>query len=80
MRALVQRVSESSVTIGGVVSGKIGKGINILLGIRSGDAMKDVEYLAGKILRLRIFPDHNDKMNLSVQDVNGDILIISQFT
>ncbi|MBN2557704.1 MAG: D-tyrosyl-tRNA(Tyr) deacylase [Clostridia bacterium] len=80
MRAVVQRVSESSVETGGAVLGRIGLGINILLGIKSDDTMKDISYLAGKILRLRIFPDQDGKMNLSVQDVNGEILIISQFT
>lgn len=80
MRAVVQRVSESSVTSEGVAVGKIGKGLTVLIGVGEGDTEEDAVYMAGKIARLRIFEDAEGKMNLSVKDVNGDILAISQFT
>ena len=80
MRAVVQRVLSSSVTVDGKVVGKIGKGFNILLGVGQGDGEKQVEWLAEKIAHLRIFEDENAKMNLSLKDVNGSALVISQFT
>lgn len=80
MRAVIQRVSEASVTIHGKVSGKIGHGLLILLGIEEADDQSDVEWLSGKISRLRIFNDKQGVMNLSVTDVNGELLVVSQFT
>ena len=81
MRALVQRVSEGGVSIEEEnYSAEIGKGMVILLGIKSGDTEDDVNFVADKCVNLRIFEDENDKMNLSIRDVNGEILIISQFT
>ncbi|MBN1699133.1 MAG: D-tyrosyl-tRNA(Tyr) deacylase [Spirochaetales bacterium] len=80
MRAVVQRVKEASVTIGGKVSGSIDKGLLILLGIEDADTDDDIAWLAGKIARLRIFPDGNGIMNRSVTEAGGDILAVSQFT
>lgn len=81
MRVVVQRVNEGSVTISEKsYEEKIGKGLVILLGIKTGDSDKDVIFLADKCCNLRIFEDENDKMNLSVKDVEGEMLIISQFT
>jgi len=80
MRAVIQRVSEASVTINGHVHGEIQNGLLVLLGIEETDNDTDIEWLAHKIIQLRIFSDSEGKMNLSVQDINGDILIISQFT
>jgi D-tyrosyl-tRNA(Tyr) deacylase len=80
MRAVIQRVAEASVTIHGVVSGKIGKGLMILLAVEPGDGPGDIEWLSGKIVRLRVFNDPAGVMNLSVQDVAGEILLVSQFT
>ncbi|MFB0526496.1 MAG: D-aminoacyl-tRNA deacylase [bacterium] len=84
MRAIVQRVSEASVSVKEDESlkeiNKIGKGLVVLLGIGKEDGENDAEYLAEKISHLRIFPDENDKMNLSILDVGGEILVISQFT
>ena len=81
MRVVVQRVSEGSVTIPVKnYEEKIGKGLVVLLGIKTGDTEKDVIFLADKCCNLRIFEDENDKMNLSVKDTNGEILLISQFT
>jgi D-tyrosyl-tRNA(Tyr) deacylase len=80
MRAVIQRVAEASVTIHGVVSGKIGKGLMILLAVEPGDGPGDIEWLSGKIVRLRVFNDPAGVMNLSVQDVAGEILLASQFT
>lgn len=80
MRAVIQRVSRAKVTIGGTISGQIGKGMLILLGVEEADDHEDIEWLCGKITRLRIFPDQNEVMNLSIADVGGDILIVSQFT
>ena len=81
MRVVVQRVGEGSVTISEKnYEEKIGKGLVILLGIKTGDSEKDVIFLADKCCNLRIFEDENDKMNLSVKDVKGETLIISQFT
>ncbi|MEZ5328443.1 MAG: D-aminoacyl-tRNA deacylase [Verrucomicrobiales bacterium] len=80
MRALLQRVSEGSVTIDGKVTGKIGVGLVILLGIEEADDNSDVDWLVGKICRMRIFGDDDGLMNRSVQDIGGDALVVSQFT
>lgn len=80
MRAVVQRVSQSKVVVEGQTVGSIQKGLMVLLGIGQDDTLKDVEYLANKVANLRIFEDENEKMNLSVLDVKGEILVISQFT
>jgi D-tyrosyl-tRNA(Tyr) deacylase len=80
MRALLQRVSEASVTIDGVTAGSIGRGLLVLVAVHRNDSKAQIERLARKILHLRIFPDISGKMNLSVQDVKGALLIVSQFT
>ncbi|WP_437186821.1 D-aminoacyl-tRNA deacylase [Planctomicrobium sp. SH668] len=80
MRAVVQRVSSSSVIVDGEVVGKIGRGFLVLLGIGTADTPADVVYLAGKIAGLRVFEDDEAKMNCSIQDVGGSMLIVSQFT
>ena len=80
MRVVVQRVRHASVTINGTVNGKINNGFLVLLGIQSTDSEQDVDYLVKKVTNLRIFSDENDKMNLSLKDVNGELLIVSQFT
>lgn len=80
MRALLQRVSSASVTIGGIKKSQIGKGICVFLGVASEDTQKDVVWLAEKIANLRIFEDDDGKMNRSVLDDGGEVLIVSQFT
>ena|SRR3712207_202875 len=80
MRAVVQRVASSSVTVEDEITGKIGKGLMVLLGVADGDTEKDVKYMVDKIVNLRIFEDENDKMNLSLQDIGGSLLVVSQFT
>jgi D-tyrosyl-tRNA(Tyr) deacylase len=80
MKAVVQRVSESSVTIDNEVVGKIGAGLMILLGVAVEDTEKEADTLAEKIINLRIFSDENGKMNLSLLDVGGEMLVVSQFT
>ena len=80
MRAVIQRTSRSSVVIGGVCHGEIGTGLNILIGITEGDSEEDIDWLCHKIVNLRIFDDADGVMNRSVLDVDGDILVISQFT
>ena len=80
MIAVIQRVNESSVTISGNIRGAIKKGLLILLGVEEADRQEDIDWLTSKIAQLRIFSDQNGKMNLSCIDVNGDYLIISQFT
>ena len=80
MRAVLQLVTEASVTISNRVSGKIKKGYLILLGIEDGDSQQDIDWLCAKISKMRLFTDENDKMNLSIRDVNGEILVVSQFT
>lgn len=80
MRAVIQRTSHSCVVIGGVCHGEIGTGLNVLIGITEGDSEEDIEWLCHKIVNLRIFDDEDGVMNRSVLDVNGEILVISQFT
>lgn len=80
MRVVIQRVKRSSVTIDGEVVGAIGAGLMILVGIEPSDTSADVDYLCGKISRLRIFDDENGVMNRSVTDVGGELLVVSQFT
>lgn len=80
MRAVIQRVSHARVTIEGKVHGEIGKGFLILLGVCEGDTEAEAVYLADKCTGLRVFTDENDKMNLPLADVGGEMLIISQFT
>lgn len=80
MRVVVQRVKHASVTINGTVNGKINNGFLVLLGVQSTDSEQDVDYLVKKVTNLRIFSDENDKMNLSLKDINGELLIVSQFT
>ena len=80
MRALVQRVSEASVTVDGKEVARIGPGLLVLLGVRGGDTEAQADRLAAKLLALRIFEDADGKMNLSVRDVEGELLCVSQFT
>ena len=80
MRAIIQRVKNSNVKVDNKAVGTIGKGFNILLGITHNDSIKEIKWLCNKIVNLRIFSDENDKMNLSLGDVQGEILLISQFT
>jgi D-tyrosyl-tRNA(Tyr) deacylase len=80
MRAVVQRVSEARVVVDGTVTGSIGRGLVVLLGVGQDDTEKDADYLADKVAGLRIFPDEAGKMNKSVADCGGALLIVSQFT
>ncbi len=80
MRAVVQRVSESSVDIGGERRAHIGTGLLVLLGIEVGDTEEDLEWLCGKIVRLRIFPDDDGVMNVDIGQAHGELLLVSQFT
>ena len=80
MRALIQRVAHASVTVDGTVTGQIGKGFLVLLGVTETDTEAEVTLLADKLLRLRIFPDAEGKTNCSLTDVDGSLLVISQFT
>lgn len=80
MKALIQRVKEASVTIDGELYSKIGHGILVFLGVEKSDTKENSDKLAQKITALRIFEDENDKMNLSLKDVKGEILVVSQFT
>ena len=80
MRALIQRVAHASVTVGGRVVGEIGKGFLVLLGVTETDTDAEVTMLTDKLLKLRLFSDADDKTNCSIQDVNGALLVISQFT
>lgn len=80
MRAVLQRVKESSVTVDGVITGRIGRGLLVLLGVEETDTEKDVLYMAEKVAHLRIFGDENGKMNCSVKDAGGEVLVVSQFT
>jgi len=80
MRIVVQRVSEASVRIEGKIVGSITQGLMVLVGIETNDVQSDVDYLIQKLVNLRIFNDEEGKMNLSIQDVGGDLLVVSQFT
>jgi hypothetical protein len=80
MRILIQRVKSASVTIGGQLRSQIGAGLLVLLGVGADDTDEDVEYLAGKLVRLRIFDDAQGVMNLDVRQVGGQVLVVSQFT
>ena len=80
MRVLLQRAASGSVTIGGECVGKIGKGLVLLIGVTHTDTPEDVDYLVKKCAKLRIFEDENGKMNLSLLDIDGEVLAISQFT
>lgn len=80
MRAVVQRVKRASVSVAGEVTGEIGPGLLVLLGVAGRDSEQDAEYLAGKVFNLRIFADAADKMNLSLGETGGAILVVSQFT
>lgn len=80
MRIVAQRVSRASVTIAGKVKSKIGQGMMILLGIEEADTVEDVEWLCGKLSKLRIFDDGNDAMNLDINQIEGSFLVVSQFT
>ena len=80
MRALIQRVSSASVQIDNKVFSKIGNGLLVLLGVEDEDSDSDIDWLSSKISQMRIFDDKNDNMNLSVNDINGDVLVVSQFT
>ncbi len=80
MRFLVQRVSEASVMVDNNITGKIGKGYLVLIGITHTDTTADADYLINKLLNLRVFCDENDKMNLNINQVNGELLLVSQFT
>src|SRR5437016_2621579 len=80
MRAVIQRVAEANVAIDETIKGAIGKGLVVLLAVQEADKPEDIDWLSGKIARLRIFDDAEGVMNLSVQEVQGEILLISQFT
>lgn len=80
MKLVVQRVKKADVSVDQKIVGKINHGFLVLLGIKNTDTQKDADYLVRKLINLRIFTDENDKMNLSIQAVNGELLIISQFT
>jgi len=80
MRAVVQRVSQAKVTVDGEITGKIGRGLLVLLGVGAGDTRADADYLVEKTIGLRIFEDAGGKMNLSVAEVGGALLVVSQFT
>ena len=80
MRVTIQRVSEASVIVNGQVKSSIGNGLLVLAGFEEADTQEDLEWMSSKIVNLRIFQDENEQMNLSVKDVNGDIIIVSQFT
>ena len=80
MRALLQRVQTASVTIDSEIRSSIGPGLLVLLGIEEADSAEDIDWLAGKIIRLRVFPDEEGVMNRSVQEIGGDLLVVSQFT
>ena len=80
MKALLQRVSGASVSVAGEVVGKIARGLVVFIGIASGDAEKDAQYLAQKTINLRVFADETGKFNLSALDIGGELLVVSQFT
>ncbi|MCX6883822.1 MAG: D-aminoacyl-tRNA deacylase [Verrucomicrobiota bacterium] len=80
MRLVIQRVKEASVAIAGTVKGSIGPGLLVLVAVEAVDTQEDIEWLCGKIVKLRVFDDENGVMNRSVQDIGGDVLVVSQFT
>jgi D-tyrosyl-tRNA(Tyr) deacylase len=80
VKALIQRVTQASVTVAGETVGKINAGLVVLVGVAGGDTLQDVQYLARKTAELRIFSDSEGKFNLSVQDIKGELLLVSQFT
>ena len=80
MRAVIQRVNHASVNVDGKTVGEIGKGYLVLLGAGKGDTEEDCAYLADRIIGMRIFSDENDKINLSIKDIDGELLVVSQFT
>ncbi len=80
MRVVIQRTKEASVTVEGNVTGAIQKGLLVFVGIENADSVEDIEWLAGKIVNMRIFDDAEGLMNLSLKEVNGDLLLVSQFT
>ena len=80
MKIVLQRVTNAQVDVDGKTAGKIGSGLLVLLGVGQGDTEKDCERLAEKIVSLRIFSDENDKINLSLKDIDGEMLVVSQFT
>ncbi|MFC6264389.1 D-aminoacyl-tRNA deacylase [Flavobacterium panici] len=80
MKIVLQRVSEASVTVDGQKTADIQKGLLVLVGIEDADTQEDIDWLAGKIIKMRIFGDENDVMNCSVQDIDGEIIVVSQFT
>jgi D-tyrosyl-tRNA(Tyr) deacylase len=80
MRAVIQRVSEARVVSEGVETGRIGRGFVVLLGVGRDDADSDADYLADKVVNLRVFEDENNKMNIALQDISGELLVVSQFT
>lgn len=80
MRAVVQRVTKSRVTVEDKVTGEIGRGLMVLIGVEDGDGEQDAAYIADKVAGLRIFEDENGKLNLSVKDIGGSVLAVSQFT
>ena len=80
MKAVIQRVSSASVTIDNIISAEIQSGLLVFVGIEAADSQEDIQWLSGKIANLRIFADENEVMNKSVKDIDGEILIVSQFT
>ena len=80
MKLVLQRVSEASVTVGGAIIARIGRGLLVLFGAEKDDAMKDCDFFAEKTANLRVFPDAAGKMNLSLKDIEGEVLVVSQFT
>ena len=80
MKALLQRVTQASVSLAGEVVGRIGRGLVVLVGVADGDTERDAQYLTQKTANLRIFSDEADKFNLSALDINGELLVVSQFT
>jgi len=80
MRVVIQRTTQASVTIDGIVVSEIGQGLLVLVGIENDDVIADAQWIASKIVQMRIFSDGEGKMNLSVKDVDGDLLVVSQFT
>lgn len=80
MRAVIQRVSSASVSIDGQARAAIGPGLLVLVGVEEGDGNEDITWLSGKIVRLRVFPDEQGLMNRSVQEIGGEVLVVSQFT